>query len=456
MSKLARKFLLSLSAILFLVIMGSIYLNSHIIERYYLFLERRDLQHVCDQLIAADAFGGSITQLEQENDVTIVQVEYTENNELLNTRLRNAFRDKGLGFEKFWLWQQDQWTVEEAGRKRRLYEQEKLHYSLLVEYFILDTRFFAAVKLIPAMGRTITLINIVTACVFTAALLILLIFLFLLIRKITEPLAAIGKAARAIANLDFCRVEVKSGDELENLAGDINHMSQSLQDAHKELETKNLQMKTLLANVSHDLKTPVSLIKAYANGMKDGVDDGTFLDTILIQNGKMEQMIERLLDLAKMENPVCSTEPVDLTALLRDTVSDHQLQARNRGLSFQFSFPWETAPAIIIMANLEAVQLIFSNLVSNAVKYAAGNQITLTLLEDNGACMFQIENEVDSQTAIDPQRLWEPFYVVEASRNKNKSGTGLGLSIVRAAAQKYGYACSCELTDGKIRFIIRF
>lgn len=70
--------------------------------------------------------------------------------------------------------------------------------------------------------------------------------------------------------------------------------------------------------------------------------------------------------------------------------------------------------------------------------------------------MFQIENEVDGKTNIDPQRLWEPFYVVEASRNKNKSGTGLGLSIVQAAAQKYGYACSCELTDGKIRFIIRF
>lgn len=405
MSRLARKFSLGLSAILILVIMSSIYLNSHFIERYYLFLERRDLQHVCGELIAADASDENIAQLELENDVTIVQVEYTKNNELLNTRLRNAFRDKGLGFEKFWLWEQDQRIVENTGRKRRLYEQEKLHYSLLVEYFTLDTRFFAAVKLIPAMRRTIALINIVTACVFTAALLILLALLFILIRKITGPLAAIGTAARAIARLDFCTVDVKSGDELENLAEDINHMSWNLQAAHRELEAKNLQMKTLLANVSHDLKTPVSLIKAYANGMKDGIDDGTFLDTILVQNGKMEQTIERLLDLAKMENQGHSTESVDLTALLWDTVSEHQLQAQNRGLSFQFSFPYETSPAIIKTVNLEAVQSIFSNLVSNAVKYAVGNQIVLTLKEDNGTCLFQIENEVDGKTRIDTERL---------------------------------------------------
>lgn len=452
MSKLAQKFLISLSVILILVIISSIYLNSHFIERYYLYLEKQDLKRFCNELTATNTLDKNISQLEHKKDILIIQVENTENNDLLNARLWEALREKGLGFEKFWLWEQDQKTIEQVGHKLKLYEQEKLHYSLLIEYFTSDAQFFAAVKIIPAMQRTITLINIVTTCVFTAATFVIFLLIFFLMKKITTPLNAIGRTARSIASLNFCTVDIKSGDELETLAEDINNMSYNLQTAHRELETKNLQMKSLLANVSHDLKTPVSLIKAYANGIKDGIDDGTFLDTIIIQNEKMEQMIERLLDLAKIQNQEHSTESVNISMLLQDVVLEYQFQAQNKGLFFKC----EIEPSIIQIANLEAVQTIFSNLVSNAVKYAVGQQIILTLKIKDETCLFEIQNEVNVTTYIEPNRLWEPFYVAEESRNKNISGTGLGLSIVQAVAQKYGYSCACKLVDKKILFTITF
>lgn len=450
MSKLAKKFLLSLSAVLILVILCSLYLNSNFIERFFLYQEKHDLMRVCTELTANSNLEETITRLENTEDVLIVQVENTDDNELLNTRLRTAYQAKGVGFRKLWLWEADQQVVKHSKTQMRLYGQEKLRYSLLVAYVELDDIFVAAVKIIPNMEPTIALVNLVTAAVFSCAAFVMILCIFFLVKKITSPLTAIGNAAKSIAALDFKTVAVKTGDELEILADDINDMSGKLKAAHIALEAKNVQMEALLANVSHDLKTPVSLIKAYASGIRDGMDDGTFLDTIILQNEKMAQMIERLLALSKVQSEITVEDSVDLSALLSCTVSEHRLQAKDRGIAFVC----EISPDMIQAANRQVVQTIFDNLISNAVKYAAGGSITIRLKRDSQGCLFQIQNEINPGINLEPERLWEPFYVAEESRNKNLSGTGLGLAIVRAAAQKYGYTCACELSDGKIQFTV--
>lgn len=452
MNKLAKKFMLSLSAVLILIILCSLYLNSNFIERYFIYQEKRDLTRICEELLVGRDLAETIARLEDMEDVFIVRVTNTDDNELLNARLRTAFQQKGLGFQKLWLWEPNQRDITKNGVRLQIYGQEKLHYSLLVAYMELGESLLAAVKIIPTVKSTISLMNLVTSAVFTGATLVMLLLISFLVKKITEPLTAIGNTAKAIAALDFRTVMVKTGDELEVLAGDINDMSGRLQAAHSELEAKNRQMEALLANVSHDLKTPVSIIKAYAGGIKDGVDDGTFLDTIIFQNDKMAQMIERLLDLAKMQNSEFSADSVDLSALLRNVISEHQLQVVDRGLAFRC----EISPDIVKTVNRQAVQTIFSNLVSNSVKYAVGDEITVILRHEGGANLFEIQNMVNPETNLETERLWEPFYVAEESRNKNISGTGLGLSIVRAAAQKYSYEYACKLTGEQIRFTVKF
>lgn len=455
MSKLARKFLVSLFTILLVVTLLSLYLNSNFIQRLFLYQEKRDLSRVSEELIAGYS-EETVIRLEAENDVIIVELENTDDNSLLNERLRTAFLQKGVslgGYGSIWLWEEDQRLASPQEQRQRIYQHEKLHYSLMVQYIGMENSFIAIAKIIPAMQSTITLINVVTACVFSSAALFMLLFISFLVKKITVPLTAISETAKSISALDFKTVEIKTGDELEILAEDINDMSGKLQAAHQELESKNREMEALLTNVSHDLKTPISLIKAYTGGIKDGLDDGSFLDIIILQNEKMERMIERLLSLTKMQHEqTLSIGSVDFSLLLRNTLSEHQLQAESRGLFFHCTADITT----IRDANEESVQTIFTNLISNAVKYAEKGVISVILKNQGKACVFEIQNTVKPETKIEPERLWEPFYVVEESRNKKMSGTGLGLPIVRAAAQKCGYSCSCELSDGKIRFMVGF
>lgn len=453
MSKLARKFILSLSGILMAVIFCSLYLNSNFIERYFLYQEKQDLRQICDRLADSDQnLAAAIKELEHTEDVVIAYVTNSDDNVLLNERLRTSFLEKGLGIDQYWLWDQDQDAATQKGRVRRIYHQEKLHYSLLVEYMDLGEHFIAAAKIIPSMEQTIPLINQVTAAVFFCASLVMILFIAFLVRKITIPLSVIGEATKAIANLDFAPIEVKTGDELELLAENINQMSDKLKTAHAELEHKNRQMESLLSNVSHDLKTPVALIKAYTSGMKDDMDDGTFLDTVIMQNEKMEHMIERLLDFAKISTLESPLRPIDISAVLSETIEEFQIQATSRG----FTFTCEIEAGLMIMTSLEAVQTVFSNLLSNSIKYASEPYADICLRMSEHGCLFEISNPVNSNLTLETDRLWEPFYVAEKSRNKNMSGTGLGLSIVRAISQKYGYGCDCDLAGHVIRFSIRF
>lgn len=451
MSKLARKFLIGMASILFSVIALSLFINSNLIGRYYLYQEKKDLSRICNIIIDGKKnIADTIDYLEDTEEVVIVLADDTSDNDLLNERLQTAFLTKGLGLDKYWLWEQDRLDTVEKGEKVRLYYQKKLHYSILIKYVYLDGNIIAAAKIIPAVSRTISLINRVTVTIFAIAAITMLFILFILVKKITAPLAIIGETANSIAKLEFKRINIRTGDELEKLAEDMNDMSDKLKDAHQELESKNRQMELLLSNVSHDLKTPVALIKAYTSGIKDNMDDGTFLDTIICQNEKMEHMIDRLLNLAKVQQQEEITELVNISAILQEIAAEYQTRTEDDGVLIQCMIE----DNIVLRTNKEAVATVLSNLISNGVKYTSQRFVELSLVREGEGCRFEIRNPVINSEEIDTQYLWEAFYVGEASRNKNMSGTGLGLSIVKAIATKYNFTCTCIAEKNMVVFTV--
>ena len=135
-----------------------------------------------------------------------------------------------------------------------------------------------------------------------------------------------------------------------------------------------------------------------------------------------------------------------------------------RGLSFQE----ELACDVEIMGNSELVALLFSNLLSNAVKYASSGAVEVTLCRMGEWCRFRISNGFYND-ALDPERIWDPFYVGEPSRSRALTGTGLGLAItenivrmmiglaiVKRIAEQYGYSVRCEIGEGRILFEVLF
>lgn len=452
MSRLNRKFLISVFIVLFLVGTLSLYLNLNFIERYFLYQEKRQLQDIGHVLVQnRDSIEEAISEIEASEDVIIVRLKNSKDNNLLNQKLKEEFYNQGISLKTYWLWDQDQKEAENSGGKIRVYSQEKLNYSLLVEYISLDEDFIAVAKIIPSLDKTLVLINKITVIVFIGAGMLLFLCISVLVYKIIGPIKKIRETSKEIANLNFKTIEIHTNDELELLAEDINAMSAKLSESHRLLVEKNQQIESLLANVSHDLKTPISLIKMYACGMKDNLDDGTFLDTVIKQNDRMEKMVERLLDLSKVQKQECQMERVNVSSMLKELVAEYEIHSEN----LKTYFHCRVEDGIIANTNGEALYLVFSNMISNAVKYSKDGCINIKLCREDSMVVFSIENAVRDASEILMQRIWEPFYVAEKSRNKSMSGTGLGLSIVKAVCEKYNIEYESGMENDFIYFIFR-
>lgn len=313
------------------------------------------------------------------------------------------------------------------------------------------SKFFAVAVVIPDISDTISIINTCTIGIILIALVLADILIIFLIKRITKPLLVIKKLADDISNQHFYEIDVKTNDELEIVAMSMNQMCREIQAYQEKLIQKNQQMEVLLDNVAHDLKTPISLIRAYTTGMRDGMDDGTFLEIIMKQNNVMNDMVESLLLLSRIKHSEVTIDTIDLEILLRKVVEEQSILLRDTYLDFNV----KVESKCIINSNREMVRNIMVNLISNAIKYSAGSTIDIRFYEEGNKYIFEITNEIASPN-IDLKQIWMPFYVGEESRNKSLSGTGLGLSIVQAVVKKLGYECKCSLSESRICFQVIF
>lgn len=453
--RLSVKFILGVTGILLLILTATLFINSRVMERYYLHRQRENVRQAGESLKEALARGctpeEASLELEEKENVLVAFSRNTDNYDSLSSDLREKFRQKGLGFQKFWLWEDDYISAVQNGYRFRLYRQEKLNYGILVEYMPVRDQLYAIAAIVPDAADFIRLINRFSIVLYAVSLAVAVGLISLFVKHITNPLGKMEHFSRQLSRQEYAVLDIRTGDELETVAESMNQMSRSLREYEKQLLHKNRQMKQLLDDVAHDIKTPVSLIGMYASGIKDGLDDGTFLDTIEEQNARISRLVERLLSLSRIESREYPLTPIALDTILHKCIEEQRMALHARGLSFQE----ELTCAVEIMGNGELVALLFSNLVTNAVKYASSGTVEVTLCRVGERCRFRISNEFTND-ALDPERIWDPFYVGEPSRSRALTGTGLGLAIVKRIAEQYGYSVRCEIREGRILFEVLF
>lgn len=455
MNRLSQKFIAGVVLILIFTLAGTLFVNSRIVERFYLHGQREYLRKIGVQLEEELKNGVSpseaVREIEKKEKVLIAYSNHTDSPDMLANELRESFKHKGLGFQKFWLWDQDYVTAVQNGSQFRLYSQDKMNYSILVQYLPLDSGLYAIAAIVPDVQGFIDIINRTGFLIYSLSIFVAIVLIFFLTKHITNPLAEVREFTRKISAHEYQPLQIKTGDELEDVADSLNEMVKDIEQYQKILEEKNDQMKQLLSDVAHDLKTPVSLVGMYASGIKDGLDDGTFLDTIIRQNDKMSQLVEKLLHLSRIESKGNPCKKLGLDQILQQCIDEQKLFFTQRDLELS----QEIEPNISIEGNPELLNELFSNLLSNAAKYASYGCVKVKLHKYDLKCIFHISNNTEN-TELDTVCIWQPFYVGESSRNKQLSGTGLGLTIVKKIAEQYNYSVSCTLKEQVISFEVIF
>jgi signal transduction histidine kinase len=263
---------------------------------------------------------------------------------------------------------------------------------------------------------------------------------FKMLHKLTRPLAAMKEAAEKVSGGDYsARVNIKSNDEIGQLAKAFNHMSESVQ---KEDEKK----REFLADVSHELRTPISYIKGYSEALETGMiketnEKSKYLKLINRESGRVVKLVEDLLDLSRLDADeyVLIKHPFPLAQLIEDFIIKYGPSLKEKNISLKLDLD----PDIIINGDEGRLEQIFQNIIDNSIRYTdSGGRISITLSKHAFGCIVEIDDTGSGIPEEDISKLTERFYRVNKARSRSDGGTGLGLAIVDKLV---------KLHDGKLK-----
>ncbi|MBG9737671.1 sensor histidine kinase [Paenibacillus alvei] len=285
---------------------------------------------------------------------------------------------------------------------------------------------------------------------------------YLYSRFITKPLLYINQGARKMAKLDFSeQIEVRSSDELGELSNSLNEMSVNLQQSMLDLQTANRQLKSdmekereaetkrreFFAIAAHELKTPLTVMKGYLEGMIYHIGPYQDRDQYLRKNHQiieeMEKLVREILSMSRLERHTFKLQPEEVNvSQLVDTVTENlEFFAGQRDIQLLKQIDSN----IMIHTDRILLEKACKNIIHNAIMYSPQGEkvfIRLTRNLQRHCLQFQVVNTGVSIKEEDLQHIFEPFFRIEKSRNRNTGGSGLGLYIVKQIFDALGISFS--------------
>jgi len=266
-----------------------------------------------------------------------------------------------------------------------------------------------------------------------------------LARGMTQPLRDMAAAVRRMEIGDYtARVETRSRDEVGQLATAFNRMN-------AELELLERSRRDLVANVSHELKTPITAIRAHLENIADGIErpDRDTMQVMLNQTERLGRLVDQLLDLSKLDSgevPL-QLEPMALAPTVDRVISEFSVGRAVRDIALVAEVPED----LVVDADRERIHQVVFNLVDNAVRFTPpGGEVTIGAERDGERVRVTVR---DTGVGVGPEhlpRLFERFYRADPARSRDDGGgTGIGLAIARSIVEGHGGRITAESEPGR-------
>jgi signal transduction histidine kinase len=306
--------------------------------------------------------------------------------------------------------------------------------------------------------------------VFTGVLSIIAgsIWAFFFAKKFTAPILELNQLAQRMSRLDFThKYTINKADEIGQLGDSINHLSDQLDTAITELNQKNQQLladvekerrldkmrKDFVSSVSHELKTPLSLILGYAEGLKENVAEDEesrnyYCSIIMDEAEKMDKLVKDLLNLSQIESGFfkLSRTDFDLSALLNDIALKYQTILTEKDITLTI----HQEKSFLVNGDTLRIEQVLVNLLNNAIGHTEfAKEIRITAKDIGERIRISVYNSGLPIPVDSLEKIWTSFYKTDEARSRERGGYGLGLSIVRGIQELHGNSYGVEnLCDG--------
>lgn len=303
-----------------------------------------------------------------------------------------------------------------------------------------------------------------------AIIMILIISVFILKqwihRGIVNPIWELNIAMKKIAegNLDY-RLDNHYAGEIGELFENYEDMRLRLKESTDEIVDNEKRNRELVSNISHDLKTPITAIKGYVEGIMDGVADtpekmDRYIKTIYNKANDMNRLINELTIYSGIDNNRIpyNFQRINVSEYFNDCVEEVGLDLESKHI--ELNFYNLVSDDTMIIADPEQLKRVINNIVGNSIKYLDKEKgtIEIRILDEVDSIRVEIEDNGRGIAAKDLSRIFERFYRTDESRNSSKGGSGIGLSIVKKIVEDHGgyiWATSKESEGTCMHFVIR-
>ena len=314
------------------------------------------------------------------------------------------------------------------------YQNETLIYALK-----LDTDLYAFINAsLEPLDSTITILSnqfIITTII---VLILSLIIGYFISKKLSNPITKISNEAKKLADGNFSADFQTDIDIYE-----INELAESLNYTKNELSKTESLKRDLMANVSHDLKTPLTMIKAYAEMVRDLTYNNKEkreenLNTIIEETDRLALLVNDILDLSNAEsgNATLKIEDIDLISLINQVIQRFKILEEQENYKFIFKHP----DKVNIQADYKRIYQVIYNLINNAINYTGENKkIYINIIENKNNYTIEIKDTGKGIKEEDLKHIWDKYYHSDKKHKRNNYGTGLGLSIVKNILQLHNY-----------------
>lgn len=306
---------------------------------------------------------------------------------------------------------------------------------------------------------------------FTVMMIVILIITSVIItswikRDIYNPIKKISIAMQNIADGNFeYRLPETRDDEIGQLFGNYEQMRLRLKENAEEKAENEKKQKELVSNISHDLKTPITSIKGYVEGIMDGVANtpekmDKYIKTIYNKANDMDRLINELTTYSGIDSNKIPYHfhILNVSDYFSDCIEEIglDLEAKNIHLNYTNLAPPDTC----VVADPEQMKKVINNIISNSVKYMGHDHgvISISIQEENESVKIEIEDNGKGIASKDIGNIFERFYRTDASRNSLQGGSGIGLSIVKKIVEDHGgyvWATSKEGEGTCMHFVLR-
>ena len=287
----------------------------------------------------------------------------------------------------------------------------------------------------------------------TSAIILLLVFIVTSLTSMRQiqPIREMVQATRAYAagNFDVRMQDADRGDEIGELAAGFNNMADSLAETER-------QRRDFIANISHELKTPMTSIAGYTDGILDGTippeNERQYLQIISDESRRLSRLVRRMLDVSQLQaiDPLREGKHFDICESMRRVLISMERKITDRNLDVEADIPEEP---ILVLGDKDMITQVIYNLLENATKFAReGSTLYLGVTTIDGKARVTVRNEGDTIPAEELPLLFERFHKSDKSRSEDKDGYGLGLYIVKTILEQHKEKISVTSEDGVTAF----